>query len=302
MSDRSLRPFVKVLGIAQDGGYPHIGCRKPCCTEAWENRDLERKVTALGLIDPRSGQCWLFEATPDIGRQIHTLLENGTTGNLASPPTGSTLPHRTLAGIFLTHAHLGHYFGLAFLGREALGAPGVPVYVMPRLRHFLESNAPWRMLIELNNIELRDVNDGIGLAEDLRVTPFLVPHRGEFSETVGFRITGPSEAVIFLPDIDRWDAWPEFLPDVVRSASAAYLDGTFFSDSELPGRTLAEIPHPPVAETMRLLSDLSIDDRARVRFLHLNHTNPLLRPDSLELRDLNERGFRTAAEGEIVFL
>ncbi|MCA9726500.1 MAG: pyrroloquinoline quinone biosynthesis protein PqqB, partial [Candidatus Eisenbacteria bacterium] len=275
-TERGGRPFVTVLGIAQDGGFPHIGCSRSCCRDAWTNPSLQRRVTALGLTDPASGRCWLFDATPDIRWQLRDLLH---TTHGAEPPEGAP---RRLAGVFLTHAHLGHYLGLALLGREALAGDHIPVYAMPRLRHFLESNGPWSLLQNLGHVDLQPLSheQTVVLSPGLTVRPFEVPHRGELSETVGFRIAGPRDSVLFLPDIDRWEAWPESLPDWVRGVGAAYLDATFYDMSELPGRVRTEIPHPPVVDTMERLSVLSPADRGHVRFLHLNHSNPLLRDDS----------------------
>ena len=46
-------------------------------------------------------------------------------------------------GIFLTHAHIGHYSGLIHLGKEALGAKGISVYAMPKMSFFLKRK--WTM-------------------------------------------------------------------------------------------------------------------------------------------------------------
>ncbi len=120
-------PALVVLGNVQDGGYPHIGCRRPCCAEAWGEPSRYQCVTCLGLIDVTSRSRWIFEATPDMPQQLATLSQ------LADHDGGVAvaLPGRTADGIFVTHAHLGHYTGLMYLGREALGRGACPYTPCP---------------------------------------------------------------------------------------------------------------------------------------------------------------------------
>lgn len=274
-----------ILGVAQDAGYPQIEA-----TQEFIATDLgvrtRQKVVALGVIDENAGQKFLFEATPDMPAQLFALNEA-----LATP---GTLP----TGIFLTHGHIGHYTGLMYLGREASGASAVPVYAMPRMANFLTTNAPWSQLVALHNIELRALAAGqeITLNPTLKVRPFLVPHRDEFTETVGFEITGRHKKAVFIPDIDKWSKWPTSLPDVVKKADYVLLDATFYRNGEIP-RDMAEVPHPFVEETMRLLQALPAAERAKVYFIHCNHTNPLLNPDSPERREVQRLGFHVATEG-----
>ena len=199
-----------------------------------------------------------------------------------------------LDGILLTHAHIGHYLGLAHLGREVLGAKSIRVYAMPRMREFLEHNGPWDQLVRLNNIALITLEAGreIALNERIHVTPLLVPHRDEYSETVGYIVRGASRTVLFLPDIDKWEKWERALESVLERVDVAYLDGTFFTAAELPGRDLREIPHPLIAETMARLATSPL--KSRVRFIHLNQSNPLLRE--------RRPAFAVAKDGERVGL
>ncbi|MCH9648756.1 MAG: pyrroloquinoline quinone biosynthesis protein PqqB [Deltaproteobacteria bacterium] len=286
-------PFLIVLGIAQDAGYPQAGCSKACCRRAGAFSERRRHASSLALVDPETSQRWLFEATPDFRHQLQGLDER-------FPPESSP----GLAGIFLTHAHMGHYTGLLHLGREVMGAQGVPVFAMPRMGDFLESNGPWEQLVELGNIALQPLESGIAvqLNERLRVTPILVPHRDEYSETVGFLIEGPQRSVFFLPDIDKWERWETPIESLLERVDIAYLDGTFYSDGEIPGRDMAEIPHPFIAESLRRFSALGEEDRSKVRFIHLNHTNPALQPDSEAREEIEALGFSLAEELEEIRL
>jgi pyrroloquinoline quinone biosynthesis protein B len=275
------RPYTMVLGIAQDGGIPQAGCRKSCCTSGRHER-----VASLGVVDPGSHRWWLIDATPDFSSQLAAMTAEA--------------PACSLAGIFLTHAHIGHYTGLMHLGREAMGTHGMPVWAMPRMRDFLTANGPWGQLVTLANIELRPLaaDSTIALGDSLRVTPFRVPHRDEYSETVGFRIDGPRGAVVYLPDIDKWERWDRRIEDVTAGASAAYLDGTFFDAAELPGRDLREIPHPFIVESLSRFATLPAAERKHIHFIHLNHTNRAGIAGTAERKRVEAAGCGVAAAGE----
>ncbi|MCI0567349.1 MAG: MBL fold metallo-hydrolase [Acidobacteria bacterium] len=250
-------------------------------------------MASLAIVDPGTRRRWLIDATPDFREQLRVLDEIAPA---ASSPG--------LDGIFLTHGHIGHYTGLMQLGREVMGAKGVPVYAMPRMRKFLETSGPWDQLLKLGNITLRslDAAGPVILNSRLSVTPLLVPHRDEYTETVGFVIRGPSRAVLYLPDIDKWAKWSTPLAEALSSVDVAYLDGTFYGEGEIPGRNMAEIPHPFMVETLALLAPLPPEQRAKVRFIHLNHTNPALDSASGASRDLTKAGFQVAGDRERVGL
>jgi pyrroloquinoline quinone biosynthesis protein B len=281
--------YVTVLGIAQDGGYPQAGCQAEHCLRHWRGEEKKRQVVSLGLTDQASGQNWLFEATPDFTAQLQQLQQASGSFNLS--------------GIFITHAHMGHYAGLLQLGREAMGAQGMPVYVMPKMKKFLETNAPWSQLVSLGNIKLilMEEDKPIQLASNLRVTPLKVPHRDEFSETVGFRIETAEKSLLFIPDIDKWPLWDRDIRAEVARVDVALLDATFYQDGELPNRDMREIPHPFVAETISLFSPLSEREKRKVKFIHFNHTNPLIF-EGPERKQVKNLGFEVATEGERIQL
>lgn len=279
-------PYLFVLGVVQDAGYPQAGCYQPHCLPGWEAAELRRTPTALALIMPALNRHYLFEATPQLPEQLYALQVEAPASRAA------------LNGIFLTHAHIGHYSGLMFLGREAMGAAAVPVYAMPRMSAFLQNNGPWSQLVELENIELRTLQDQQAVAlEQVTVVPFLVPHRDEYSETVGYRITGPERTALFIPDINKWSDWDTDITELVRSVDYALLDATFFADGELGDRDMSRIPHPFVSESMDLFAALSAEERARIWFIHINHTNPLLDAESIESKAVIAAGFNIAREG-----
>jgi len=279
-------PYIYILGVTQDAGYPQTGCYQVHCMPGWRDPALRRGAISLGLIDPVARQKYMFEATPDFPAQFYAL-------EMQAPSTDYDL-----AGIFLTHAHIGHYTGLMFLGHEAMGAQNVPVYAMPRMLDYLKTNGPWSQLVNYRNIVLNPLqNERTEVFDRLRVTPFLVPHRDEYSETIGYRIEGPEKTAIFIPDINKWSEWSTDLAELITTVDYALLDATFYADGELPGRDMSKIPHPFAVETMELLQALPDDERKKVWFIHLNHTNPLLDPESIEGRAVKSKGFNIAVEG-----
>ncbi len=283
-------PQLIVLGIAQDAGYPQAGCAKECCVGPWTDHNQRRYVAALAVTDPASNQRWLLDATPDIKDQIR-LLDEMNAGHQLTP----------LDGIFLTHAHIGHYTGLMQLGREVMGAKSIPVFAMPRMVSYLTNNGPWSQLVSLNNIVLQPLSDkkAVKCSKSIRITPFLVPHRDEFSETVGYHIEGPNRSAIYIPDIDKWEKWDESIEEWIAKVEIALLDGTFFANGEIPGRDMAQIPHPFIEESMQRFATLPERERNKIYFIHLNHTNPALAPDSDAQKQIKQAGFKLAEQGQI---
>lgn len=284
-----------VLGVAQDAGKPQIGNPND---PAWDDPTLRRLATSLALIDRRGDRTrrWLFEATPDIKYQLHRL-------NRAAP----TEKAAHVDGVFLTHAHIGHYAGLMMFGREAAGAENIQVFAMPRLANYLAENGPWSQLLILHNAFLAIMADGEPetIADALTVTPFLVPHRQEFSEVAGFVINGPQKSALFIPDIDSWEDWDAAgarIENRIAEVDYALIDATFFSGAELPGRDMSKIPHPTVSHSMERFAPLPPEEKAKVRFIHMNHTNPLLDPAAPERRTVKKAGFGIAEEGAEICL
>lgn len=279
--------YLQILGIAQDAGYPQANCYQPHCMRAWEIPENRRLASSIAVVDTTAKTKYLFDATPDIREQLFRLHK--------AAPDNEYL----LSGVFLTHAHMGHYTGLMHYGHEAIGAKGVPVYAMPLMAEFLSTNGPWDQLVRFKNIELRRLADDVPveLNAQLAVTPILVPHRREYSETVGYRIDGANKSALFIPDIDKWTDWQIDIRDLIRSVDYALLDATFFADGELPGRDMSKIKHPFVAESMDFFDALTDEEKSRVIFIHMNHTNPLLIDGSPAQSEVIRRGFRFAHEG-----
>ena len=276
-----------VLGTIQDAGSPQIGCEKKCCKKLLSQGVSERMVVALGAVDHDTKQQYLFEATPDFPFQLHHLQQVSN---------HSELPN----GIFITHAHIGHYTGLMHLGKEAMNSKGVKVYTMKGMRKFLTQNGPWDQLISNANIDLvnLEASKEIILNKSLSVTPFLVPHRDEYSETVGFKIKGKDKTALLIPDIDKWNKWEQSIIKEIKKVDYAFIDGTFYSGVEIGHRNIAEIPHPFIEESIGLFEELSLQERNKVYFIHYNHTNPVLDTESKACKKIQDKGFNLARKND----
>jgi len=286
-------PFMLVLGVAQDAGFPQAGCDKECCKRVLTDASAKRMVASLALADPATNQWWLFDASPDITAQMQ-LFRSKT--NAAYP----VLP----SGIFLTHGHIGHYTGLMYFGREAMNTRNLSVYAMPRMQDFLLQNGPWDQLFEINNLKMKALkaDSSVNLSTGITVTAFVVPHRDEFSETVGFSIQYQQFKLIYIPDIDKWQKFGRDINQMVKESSVALLDGTFYKDGEVAGRAMNEIPHPFVEESMLQFAALAEEEKKKIYFIHLNHTNPLLDKKSIPFAELKKKGFNVAEQGEKIVL
>tara|TARA_A100001035_G_scaffold6522_1_gene4656 strand:+ start:566 stop:1486 length:921 start_codon:yes stop_codon:yes gene_type:complete len=271
---------LKILGVVQDGGMPHLGNNKTCC----ENIKKDKYVTSLMLMNNENNESFLFDASPDINKQLNFM--------------GDRIK-KDLKGIFLTHAHIGHYTGLMYFGREALNSKLVNVYAMPRMKKFLEENGPWSQLVSLQNISIIELSNEskISIDSNVIVQPVEVPHRAEFSETVGYKIYGPNKTALFIPDIDKWYLWEKSIVDEIKQVDYAIIDATFYDSKEVNYRDVSEIPHPFVTESMDLFNSIDIKEKNKIYFIHLNHTNPLINKDSDQYKLVRSKGYNVAEEG-----
>lgn len=292
-------PRVVVLGIAQDGGLPQTGCDCTRCAAARKDPSRARRVASLAIHLPKTGRTYLVDATPDLPAQIETI-------HTFRPHPAGKVDRAPVDGVILTHAHIGHYLGLAHFGFESLNTQDLPVHVSPRMAAYLRANGPWSQLVRLGNIALREFTPGkpFELDEGITVTPIQVPHRDEYSDTMAFILRGPNKALLYVPDTDSWAAWTKPLPDVLaeHKVDFALLDATFYSPDELPDRDVTKIKHPLITQSMDLLEPLVKAGKLRVWFTHLNHSNPALDADGAARKAIEGRGFRVLEEGEILDL
>jgi len=290
ISVNSQSEYIYILGNTQDAGLPHIGCQHPFCEDSF-NIYEEHYSTSIAVVNSDLKKYILFEATPDITFQLNNLKKNIFDEFL--------LPE----SIYITHAHIGHYTGLMYFGREALGAKDLMVKVLPRMSNFLQNNGPWSQLVDINNIKIKEINFGSSTKElaNIDITPVKVPHRDEYSETAGYIIKGKNKKALFIPDIDKWEKWDRDLSQLAKEFDFLLIDATFYDSKEI-NRDISEIPHPLVTETIDLLSGLNTENRSKVYFIHMNHTNMMLDPNSELSKLITSKGFNIARLGQKLYL
>jgi len=288
--------IVKVLGTAQDAGIPHIGCYCPNCERARKNPAFARLRPSIAVLDMKDKKAFIVDASPDIGRQFDMVHERMG----YDPAAGINIP----TGILLTHAHIGHYTGLMDYGYEGLNATKIPVYCTSRMARFLEDNGPWSQLVRLENISFQIIgaDEKISLTGRISFASLIVPHRDEYSDTVGFIIAGLKKKLLYIPDIRNWEAWNRSIQKEVGKVDYSILDGTFYSPDELPGRDLSKIGHPFILDSMNILASAAKSGKSRIDFTHLNHSNRALDPDGPEQKEIMDRGFHLAMDGMEILL
>lgn len=277
-----------VLGIMQDGGLPHVGCRCPRCAAAFADGTKGDYAACLAIVDARGAETavYLLDATPDIKYQLNLLADwlgpHPQRPNRLRPPDA----------IFLTHAHMGHVGGLPQLGPEAMAVSDLPVYALPGLVELLRGNGLYRPLNAGLRWQALTPHHPIPLAADLTITPIPVPHRDEWGAgTLAFRVQGPRRSLLYLPDIDNWEAWPE-AEAVLGAVDVALVDGCFYGVGELNGRL--PVAHPLIPDTLARFANIP----GQLVFTHLNHTNPALEAGSAARAEITAAGAQVAFTGQ----
>jgi len=288
---------VIVLGSAQDGGLPQLGATARNDLNALQSQ-LPSRTGASLVVASGNGDFLLIDASPDLRWQHNSLR--------ISHPELFSADKPLFHSVVLTHAHMGHYVGLVHLGKESANCDGIPTIVTPQFADFLTSNAPWSQLVKLNNISLQPIQpkpynevSAIDIWEGLTIKCFTVPHRAEFTDTIGVSINGE---VLYIPDIDDWESW-QFAEEAISSHRICLVDSTFYDLSELKCRDLKSIPHPPTVDTIARFGHLVGPSHERqIVLTHLNHSNPLCDKNSKEYQHVKQLGFDVAEDEQIFTL
>jgi len=184
---------VKILGIAQDGGRPHAGCTKPCCSNL-DQGDISFPV-ALGILDD-DNTSHLVEASRHLGEQMRYLWKLEESNKACT-----RIDH-----VWLTHAHWGHVDGLGLFGRETMNARGVNLHVSKSMTDLIEKTPAWRIMVEQGVFTVNTFPGDttpvnliqMELSPTLTVEAIPIPHRAELSDTHAFLFSGTFEIAPFF--------------------------------------------------------------------------------------------------------
>lgn len=316
---------VLLLGAAQDGGFPQFGCICQNCMKVYNGEINSDSAVSLAVLDKATKQWWLIDPTPQLTTQWNQyasiLCQYVLAGTLYISFDSRLfmwcfmLVHDSFVGIFITHAHAGHYPGLLYIGKEALNANQLPVYCSERMHQFLRSNEPWGVMYRNRNINPVVLYDDVTveLTKNLKITPSLVPHRADFTDTFAYSIIGKDREMYFCPDIDHWDVFnhestlKQYLLQTafITKKDILLLDATFYDNHELLNRDMSSIPHPRVVETARLVRENRAQVNANhqeVVLIHMNHSNPLWADPQLVQSLNDECGISVGRSGMVWYL
>ncbi len=275
---------IIILGSGQDAGIPHTGCYCDICSKARKDVKYRRLGPSIAILDEKEGFCYLIDASPDFKYQLDMIREQ-----VNKIKRKGRIP---ISGILLTHAHLGHCSGLWHLGKEAVEEKNLPVFCTSKMEQFLQSNYPFSLLVQRNNIELREITPDEEFELDgFKCVPIQVPHRNEAVDCVGYLIKS-NKRTIYLPDVDYWT---DRVIDEIKTSDIAIIDGTFYSKDEIS--RFDDVPHPPIEDTIELLRDVDTE----IYFTHINHTNAINK-DGMEREYIESKGFKIAYDGMIMVI
>lgn len=288
--------IIKVLGTAQDAGIPQLNCSCDHCRAARKDNSLRQLPSSIAVVDKNEKKTFILDAAPAFSEQLDNLNQLLEEENFSA---------EHLSGILLTHAHLGHYTGLMYLGKEALNIFELPIYLSQKMYDFLKNNAPWSDLFKNNNLKavVFEFEKVYQLSKHISFKAVEVEHRNEHADTAAFIVTAGSKSFLYLPDFDSWSSFEQQFRKIIKEIDYALIDGTFFDKEELGeirGRELAQVPHPPVKETMELLSDLDKSEKNKIYFTHFNHTNRILDQDAKKAELVKINGFNILKEGKVL--
>ncbi|KXA92065.1 hypothetical protein AKJ66_04750 [candidate division MSBL1 archaeon SCGC-AAA259E22] len=251
---------IEVIGSAQDAGIPWPGCSCRQC-----QKGISRKAPAI-LVHDKNRRI-LVDCPPDIIKSINLWEINA---------------------IILTHAHIGHYGGLFFLGREAYNTHRLPVYCSEKMKKWMvKGNKAYNHLVRRKNIiPIPFIPGELFNIANLKFNPIRVNHRDEDADTIGISINNGKNKFFYMPDLDFWT---NRTINEVRDSDIAMIDGTFYSGK-------AHLSHPPILESMELFKNSNTE----IYFTHLNHSNRVADPGSREYREVKRKGFYVAEDGMVL--
>lgn len=298
--------IVRVLGSAAGGGLPQWNCRCRNCEDARAGNGAVRPRSQSSIAVSATGERWLLvNVSPDVRTQLQGLV---ATAN-------GRVRHSPVAAVLLTDAELDHSAGLLLLReggrltvhgtpfvREALASIGLLGTVSSYL------HLEWVALTPGERIDVTDeARQSLGLTVEsfaVDADPPLHWRGGTPVEgaVVGLRIHpagAPERALVYVPGAAD-------LSDDLRgrfgTEDVLLWDGTFWTSDELvrlgvSRRDARAMGHLPIAGDSGALDRFRDVRVARKVFVHINNTNPVLREDSPERRQVAQAGWEVAFDG-----
>ncbi|MGH7628661.1 MAG: pyrroloquinoline quinone biosynthesis protein PqqB [Gemmatimonadales bacterium] len=294
---------VVLLGTAAGGGFPQWNCWCPRCRIARAEPDRARPRTQSSVAVSADGERWfLLNASPDVPRQVASLIEKAPAGQR----------HVPVEGIVITDAELDHTLGLVLLreGRRlqlwgtcaTLATLENDSRLLPVARAFADVTTTELPLGAAVPLRYRDGADS-GLSAEAFVVPAGPPRFASADEpghTVGLIVRDErGGALAYAPACGGLD---DALLVRLARADLLLFDGTFWTDDELVAlgigeRTARQMDHLPLSGPGGSLERIaSLPAKQRV-YVHINNTNPILIEDSPERATVEQAGIVVGIDG-----
>ncbi|NDV48715.1 MULTISPECIES: pyrroloquinoline quinone biosynthesis protein PqqB [unclassified Salipiger] len=289
---------ARILGAAAGGGLPQWNCGCENCRMARAG-DIPAQ-TQSSLAVSANGTDWaILNASPDIRAQLAATAELHPTGLRDMP----------LRSVLVTNGDIDHIAGLLTL-REMqrftlYATPGIHAVIAENpVFSALDSAVVPRAALALDT----PAEIAPGLSATLFAVPGKVPLYMEGAEvdtdlmgeqTVGVELRAGSARAYYIPGCARLD---ESLRARLTGAALVFFDGTLWRDDEMiaaglgqkTGRRMGHMSMSGPAGSIAAFDGL---DLGRKVFVHMNNTNPVLRPGAPERAEAEAAGWTIGHDG-----
>ncbi len=297
-----------MLGSGAGGGVPQWNCACENCSlvRAGDPSVSARTQDSLALTG--AGDRWLVvNASPDVLRQIEATR--------ALHPR--SLRDTPIAAVALTNGDMDHVAGLlslresqpfSVLATERVRAGLVERNVLLRTLARTPDQVTWRRLEIGRELVLEEL--GLGLTPVAASGKLPVHLMGVIDpspeDNVALRVRDvrTGKIVVIATAIGSLDG----VDALLEGADVVFLDGTFWSEDELPAGGLGkasarDMAHVPIGGAGGSLARLATLGRVPARriYTHLNNTNPVIRAGTPQRAGVEKAGWEIAFDGmEIV--
>jgi pyrroloquinoline quinone biosynthesis protein B len=289
---------IRILGAAAGGGLPQWNCGCVNCDAA--RRGEIPALTQSSIAASADGERWtLLNASPDIGRQIFEAACLHPTGPRRSP----------LSAVVLTNGDIDHVAGLLTLREKQPFDLFATAEILGVLAENPIFGALDPALVSRRAVALGQAIEPVpGLSATLFAVPGKVPLylEGETvdtgiegEQTVGVELSDGRARVLYIPGCAHVT---EGLAARLEGADLVFFDGTLWTDDEMirlgvgrkTGQRMGHMPMSGPEGSMEALAPLGI---GRKVYLHMNNTNPVLRPGSEERAAVEAAGWTVGRDG-----
>ena len=304
---------IKVLGSAAGGGFPQWNCACPNCRSlragTFHGKPRTQAQVALGVD---SEHWFLLGASPDLRTQIESTPE------LHPHAKDNSTRHSPICGAVLLNADIDHILGLLLM-REL---QPLQICATNAVRQIIEDNSMFAMLQRVqgqlswtsislnewfalhspfrNQVAVRCRTVSLGTHFPAYIPEKRISHLDTKEASLGLIVEAPSgKRLAFMPAVPRIT---DELSSELDHVDVLLFDGTFWGDDELiriqgSGQTAQQMGHVPVSSPTGSLAQLAHLKRPRKIYVHINNTNPMLKEDSPEYRQVREAGWEVAEDG-----